>query len=464
MFIINGNILTGDGPCRADLELEGGRIKALHAPLDQVPNDSPCLDAAGHWLLPGGVDAHTHFGMPLGGGVCSLGWRESAEAALLGGTTTIVDFANPMPGESLAAAVARWQGMAEGKVLCDYGLHCTVVDTAPERLEEIPGLVRQGVPTFKGFLAYKDRLMLDAGQMARLMAAVRSAGGLLLVHAEDGEMNAVAQDVLLNAGRIGPRYHPLAHAEKSEIKAVAEVLELAVQTGCPLEIVHMSLARSVELLAEARARHPELTLLGEVCLHHLLADASLYESGHEPALAATCSPPLRKSESCLALREALVRGEFDLLSTDHCEFPLAVKLKQAGGGFHQVPNGCGGVGERLVHSYSRLVVLGRLEAHRWQELVAEQPARFMGLGGRKGKLAPGYDADIVVFDPEARYRWQPLGQSDVPGSLWAGQEVQGAVRDVFLRGRQVVAAGRLVLEQPGGVFLPRALGKEESGE
>ncbi len=457
MFIINGKILTTEGPRPTVLELDGERIAAVHPPDHALPDGAATFDARGLWLLPGGVDAHTHFGMPLGGGISSLGWRESAEAALLGGTTTVIDFANPMPDEALAAAVARWQGMADGQVLCDYGLHCTVVNTAPERLAEIPALVAAGVPTFKGFLAYKDRLMLAPEQMALLMDAVKEAGGLLLVHAEDGEMNALSQDVLLNAGRIGPRYHPMAHTEKSEVKAVEQVLELAVKTGCPLEIVHMSLARSIELLDEARARHPEQTLLGEVCLHHLLADGSLYESGHEAALAAICSPPLRKADSCIELRKAVVRGEFDMISTDHCEFPLRVKSARAAGGFHQVPNGCGGVGERLVHSFSRLVVLGDLPALRWQQLVAEQPARLMGLTGRKGRLEAGHDADVVVFDPEARYRWQPLGQSDTAGSLWAGQEVQGAVRDVFLRGRQVVSAGRLVMDQPGGQYLPRKL-------
>ena len=463
MIISNGKILTPEGPVARDLVLADGRIEAVLPPGQASGYDVPVFDAEGHWLLPGGVDAHTHFGMPLGGGVTSLGWRESSEAALLGGTTTVVDFANPGPDEPLAAAVARWREMADGKILCDYGLHATVVNAGQERLAEIPELVARGVPTFKGFLAYKDRLMLEPAAMERLMAAVKQAGGLLLVHAEDGEMNAIAQDVLLNAGRIGPRYHPLAHTEKSEVKAVAEVLDMATRTGCPLEIVHMSLARSVELLDEARARHPELTLLGEVCLHHLLADASLYESGHEAALAAICSPPLRKADSCAELRKALIRGDFDLLSTDHCEFPLRLKSERAAGGFHQVPNGCGGVGERLVHSYSRLVVLGELPAHRWQQLVAEQPARLMGLAGRKGRLAPGCDADIVVFDPEVRHRWHPLGRSDTAGNLFAGQRVQGAVRDVFLRGRQVVAAGRLVLDQPGGCFLERRLGEVDLG-
>jgi dihydropyrimidinase len=457
MIIQGGTIITRDGPQRAELELRGDKIAAIHAAGTVPPRGIPVIDATDLWVLPGGVDAHTHFGMPLACGVRSLGWRPSSEAALLGGTTTVIDFANPEPGEPLSAAVSRWRKRADIQVLCDYGLHCTVVEASAERLAEIPPLVAEGVPTFKGFLAYKGRLMLEPPAMADLMRAVKAAGALLLVHAEDGQLNAVAQDILLNAGRIGPRYHPLAHPDRSETEAVTQVLAMALETGCPLEIVHISLVRSAELLAEAQAANPAATLIGEVCLHHLLAEAGLYESGFEPALAAICSPPLRSADDCSGLRGALARGEIDLLSTDHCEFALKTKSTAAAGGFHKVPNGCGGVGERLVFSHTHLVAAGLMEPGAWVEALADRPAQLMGLKGRKGRLEPGHDADVVLFDPGARYRWQPLGQSDTAGSLWAGQEVIGAVRQVWLRGRQVVEGGRLVMDQPGGIFLPRTL-------
>jgi len=457
MIVKGGTLITPNGLLRADLVTAGERIQAVLQNGGPEDPETPVVDATGLWVLPGGVDAHTHFGMPLDSELHSLGWRESSTAALLGGTTTVVDFANPERGEPLAAAVTRWREMAEGDILCDYGLHCTVIDTSPDRLAEIPVLAADGVPSFKGFLAYPGRLMLEPAAMKELMEAVKTAGGLLLVHAEDGLMNAAAQDVLLNAGRIGPRYHPLAHPEEAETRAVARVLAMARETSCPLEIVHMSLARSVQLLLEARAADPGATLLGEVCLHHLLAESGLYESGFEPALAAICSPPLRPAGNGAVLREALARGDLDLLSTDHCEFPLNIKSTRAAGGFHQVPNGCGGVGERLVFSFTELVEPGLMTPERWIESVAARPARIMGLQGRKGLLEPGHDADIVLFDPQAEYTWEPAAGSDRAGSLWAGQKVKGAVRDVWLRGRQVVTRGRLMGEQPGGVFLSRDL-------
>jgi len=458
-----GTLVTPRGLLEADLDLQGGRILAVRPRgADQaMPEPTDIIDAAGCWVLPGAIDAHTHFGMPLGGGIASLGWRPSSEAALLGGTTTVVDFANPALGQPLAAALEQWQEAAAHDCLCDHAFHITVVDTAAERLAEIPGLVAQGLPTFKGFLAYKGRLMLEPERMKELMHAVRDAGGLLLVHAEDGQMNAEAEEILRHSGRIGPRWHPLAHPPASEVKAVEEACTMALETDCPLLVVHMSLAAGLERLEAARHRRDRAggttPLLGEVCLHHLLADESLYEAGHTPALGAICSPPLRAAANHHPLQRGLADGRLDLLSTDHCEFDLNTKAAGAHEGFYRVPNGCGGVAERLVLSYTRLVAGGVMFPERWVEVCCETPARVAGLGHRKGRLEAGLDADVVVFDPEPEYRWQPLGASDRTGSIWAGRPARGLVRDVWLRGHRVVAGARLVAEQPGGLFLPRKL-------
>ncbi len=450
----NGKVATPGGFLEADVVIEGEKIKAIEAPVVA----SPAIDCTGLLILPGAVDPHTHFGMPIGGGRQSLGWRESSEAALLGGTTTVVDFANPERGETLSAAVARWKGMADPAILCDYGLHCTVIETADQRLAEIPRLVEEGIPTFKGFLAYPGRLMLEKPEMKRLMQAVAQAKALLLVHAEDGAMNTVAEKVLCDVGRTAPRWHPLAHPARSETVAVETALNLARETGCPLEIVHASLSATAQRVAQARHEHPDgPPILCEVCLHHLFADEGMYEAGHEAALGAICSPPLRAPEEGPALLKLLADGTVDFLSTDHCEFDLKTKAAGAAGGFAKVPNGCGGVGERLTLSYALGVVPGSLTPERWIEAIATRPAELMGLGDRKGKLAVGYDADIVLFDPAPEYRWQPLGQSDRAGSIWAGMPVAGRVRDVFLRGRQVVANGRLIPDTPNGCFLERTL-------
>ena len=457
-----GLLATNNGLLEADLEFSGQTIsRILPRPHQEEPPGGGLVDVTGRWVLPGAIDAHTHFGMPLSGGLQSLGWRESSEAALLGGTTSIIDFANPAQGQPLAKAVAQWQEAALHHCLCDHSLHVTVVDTSDERLAEIPTLVAAGLPTFKGFLAYKGRLMLEPERLRKLMLAVREAGAMLLVHAEDGEMNFQAENILRDTGRIGPRWHPLAHPDRSEAKAVAEAAAMALDTDCPLLLVHLSLAASVDRLEDARTRRDHLgkstLLLGEVCLHHLLADNSFYEAGHDAALAAICSPPLRDGSNHEPLARALVKGPLNLLSTDHCEFDLKTKAAAAGGGFYKVPNGCPGVGERLVLSHTKFVASGLMPVRRWVEVLCEAPARIMGLSQRKGRLEPGLDADLVVFDPSTSYRWQPLGSSDQAGSIWKGMPAQGTVQDVWLRGQQVVQNSRLVQEQPGGVFLPRQL-------
>lgn len=462
MDIIGGTLITGRGPLDADLAIADGRISDIRPRTthDAKATDGT-VDATGLWVLPGAVDAHTHFGMPLGQGISSLGWRDSSQAALLGGTTTIIDFANPEPGQSLTEAVDQWQARADADVLCDYGLHVTVTDTSADRLAEIPALVARGLPTFKGFLAYKDRLMLTPTQMSALMTTVQTCGGMVLVHAEDGLLNEAAEQVLLNTGRTGPRWHPLAHPAESEIQAVTQVLDLALAADCPLTIVHISLAESLKKLCEARNNRPRsgqtTPLYGEVCLHHLWADARTYEAGHEAALAAVLSPPLRTEADTRFLADGLAAGDLDLLSTDHCEFPLKLKAQLSAGGFPCIPNGAGGVGERLVISYSQSVATGLMSRERWVQACCERPAEIMGLDGRKGRLEVGYDADIVLFDPEPDYRWHPLGQSDPSVSLWAGLPCQGQVKYVWLRGQPVVQNGRLVSPEPGGQFLPRHL-------
>ena len=458
MRITGGRILTSEGFIETDLVVAGETIVGFADPADAA-GDEPVVDATDRWVLPGGVDAHTHFGMPLGGGVRSQGWRDASEAALLGGTTTVIDFANPEPGESLAAAAARWRQPAAGRCLCDHGLHVTIADTSAARLAEIPELVAAGLPTCKGFLAYKGRLMLSPDQMRDLMVAVARAGGRLLIHAEDGELNAAAERLLLDTGRTAPRYHAVAHPPESEVRAVDQALELALATGCPTTLVHLSLGASLDLLTAARRRRdrdrPDLPLVGEVCLHHVFATDELYHGGHEAALAAICSPPLRPAADGAVLLAGLADGALDLLSTDHCAFPLRLKADRAASGFPAVPNGCGGVGERLTVSHALAVATGRLTPARWHDVVARRPAELMGLAGRKGRLAAGHDADIVLFDPRPTYRWQPLGRSDRAGSLWSGLPVTGKVTDVWLRGRQVVEGGRLAADVEAGVFLTR---------
>ena len=452
-WIRNALVLNGDGRDWADVRVEDGRIRAVvdlagDTPAPVGPDD---CDGSGLWLLPGGVDVHTHFGMPLASGARSLGWRDSSTAALLGGTTTIIDFANPDRGEPIADAVSRWRDAAAGRCLCDWGLHATVSDASPERLAEIPALVAAGIPTFKAFLAYKNRLMLTPEELAALMTAVHDAGARLLLHAEMGETNAVCEQALIDTGRIAAHWHPAAHPAESEIEAVRKAIDIAGRTGCPLSVVHVSTAGALAEITAARAAG--LAVTAEACLHHLYRDEFEYQRGFDAALTAVLSPPLRSASDTAALRLAIAAGDVSHIATDHCEFPLQVKREAARDGFAAIPNGAGGVGERLIVVYSESVKTGGITPEQWVRLCCESPAELMGLGGRKGRIEPGYDADLVLFDPEAIGTVLPRIES---ASLWAGSDWRGEVRDVWLRGEPAVTDGIIAQDAGTGKFLERS--------
>ncbi len=449
-WIRNATVITGEGLREADVRVEGAQVAEVAARPHAAPTAAADVDASGLWLLPGGVDAHTHFGMPLRDGLASRGWRDSSEAALRGGTTTVIDFANPEKGEPLPDALARWRAAADGDCLCDYGLHATVREIGPERLMELEDVVAAGVPTFKAFLAYKDRLMLTPDEIQLLMKQLRDVGGHLLVHAEDGERNAAAEAELVAGGHTGPSWHTAAHPPASEIEAVRTAMLLAEETGCPTTIVHLSTAGGLDLVRGARAVGVDINV--ETCPQYLFRTDDCYAENGDRALTALMSPPLRSDADTAALRRGLAAGDISWIATDHCEFPLDTKRREAAGGFHAIPNGAAGVGERLLVTYTLGVCAGLLDPGSWIRLCCEQPADLMGLGGRKGRIAPGHDADLVLFDPAAEGTALPL---NADSSVWTGNDWHGAVRDVWRRGEHVVANNDITDSPTSGVFLPR---------
>lgn len=418
LHFINAQLPSGEH----SLLVEGDKIVALN-PVT-VPDDAEVLDCNNKWLIPGGVDVHTHFGMPLRDGITSTSWRESGKQALLGGTTAVVDFANPKSGEPLADAVDRWHNYASDTVV-DYGLHVTISDPSDERLAEIPALIESGLPTFKGFLAYKNRLMLSEEELEKVMIAVRDAGGKLLVHCEDGELNEKCQIELIEAGKTAPKYHPQAHLPESESSAIASLVKMQEKTGCPTVVVHLSTERGLDHLVHTPIER-------EVCAQHLLLEDSIYKT--DDAIHAICSPPLRSKKDMKAMQSGLTAGQIHWIATDHCEFPLEIKKQEAKKGFHNIPNGIAGVEQRLLMVWMMMVKPGKLTAMEWVELCCTEPADRCGLSGIKGDLAPGYDADIVLFDPDIE-----------------------AITNVWLRGELAVENGELVSDLPAGKFLQRQL-------
>jgi dihydropyrimidinase len=418
LHFINAQLPSGEH----SLLVKDGKIVALN-PVS-VPDDAEVLDCNNKWLIPGGVDVHTHFGMPLRDGITSTNWLESGKQALLGGTTTVIDFANPDSGESLSDAVQRWHKYASDTVI-DYGLHVTIADPSDNILAEIPQLIESGLPTFKGFLAYKDRLMLTETELEKVMVAVRDAGGKLLVHCEDGDLNEKCQNELIEAGKTAPKYHPLAHLPESESNSIASLVKMQKKTDCPTVVVHLSTERGLDHLVHTPIER-------EVCIGHLLLEDSIYKT--DDAIHAICSPPIRSKKEMKAMQSGLIAGQIHWIATDHCEFDSKLKKQEAKKGFHHIPNGIAGVEQRMLMTWMMLVKPGKLTAMEWVELCCVEPAQRMGLAGIKGDIAPGYDADLVVFDPDIE-----------------------AITNVWLRGEMAVEDGELVDSLPVGKFLKRSL-------
>ncbi len=444
VVIQHGTLITPGGTYAADVGILGEQIAALGQDLGGELE----LDAAGCYVLPGGIDPHVHLHMPAGGLVSADDFASGTVAAALGGTTTLIDFVEPAEGQSLLEALAARQAEADAQVAIDYGLHMTLPAWHVEQAEVLGALdqvVAAGLPSFKLYLAYSG-LRLDDVQLYRAMRAIGAAGGLSIVHCENGPLCEHLRAEALAQGDVWPIYHALTRPAVQEAEATSRAIDVAALANCPVYIVHVSCAEALERVRAARDRGQEV--YAETCPHYLLLSGIVLDyPGGERLI---CSPPLRDKQDNKALWSGLVWGGLDVLATDHCPFTAAEKGAPAD--FASVPGGLPGVEARLglAHHY------GRLTLERWVEVCCAAPARLFGLT-RKGHLAPGYDADLVIFDPE---RWITLEAGEtlherVDWSPYEGRHVQGWTRDVLSRGRVIVRGGEFVGEPGWGCFVER---------
>ncbi len=451
--IANGTLVTAESAGRADVLIEDERIVAVgpgaDAPADRV------IDASGQLVLPGGVDAHTHLDMPLAEGVRSADDFESGTiAAAVGGTTTIVDYAAQERGGSLQRALDEWHARAAGRAVIDYGFHMIVCDPRPDTLDELDALALGGVPSFKLFMAYPGRLMVDDGAIFRVLLRARDNGGLVCLHAENGAVIEVLVERALAAGATAPREHARTRPARAEAEAVQRGLALAEIAGAPLLVVHLSSAEALEEVERAQARG--VAAWAETCPQYLLLDAGRYDEPDFAGARYVMSPPLRTRAAQEALWRGLASGAIATVATDHCPFRLADKARGAAD-FSRIPNGAPGIETRLSLLWDAGVRAGRISASRFVELVATAPARLFGLHPRKGVIAPGADADILIWDPERTLTISAAThRSRVDYSLYEGRKVTGAPSVVLARGRVVAEQGRFVGQTGAGRFLRRA--------
>ena len=390
VVITNGTLISGGTPIRADLAIDGNTITAIGLGL----SGERTIDAAGCYVIPGGVDPHVHLQLPLAGRVSTDTFESGSIAAACGGTTTVIDFVTPEPGQPMLEALALRRAEADGSVAIDYGLHMTIPTwhgASVDRLADVPKAIEAGCATFKIYQAY-DGMILDDVALLRSFQAVASAGGSVVLHSETGPVLDLLREHALAAGHVEPIWHERTRPARLEATAIHRAAELAHLAGCPLYIFHVGCSESVNEIVRARRRGVEIR--AETCPQYLLLSTDEHLGSEEGELF-VCAPPLRSPIDQATLWAALADGNMDVVSTDHCPW-TRVEKKQPD--FSQIPGGVPSIEARLslVHHFG--VGGGHLSLERWVDVCCTNPARLMGLPC-KGRLAPGYDADVVIFDP-----------------------------------------------------------------
>jgi dihydropyrimidinase len=456
--IRGGLVITAADETHADVLIEGGRIAALAAPDSSAARSwdgEHIIDATGKYVIPGGVDGHTHMQMPFGGTTSSDTFETGTRAAAWGGTTTIVDFAIQSVGQSLRGGLDTWHAKADAQCAIDYAFHMIVSDVTEHSLKEMDILVEEGVTSFKMFMAYPGVFYSDDGKILRAMQRAAGNGGLTMMHAENGIAIDVLVQQALEAGRTDPRYHGEVRHALLEAEATHRAIQLARVAGAPLYIVHVSAQQAVAELTAARDLG--LNVFGETCPQYLfLSTDNLAEPDFEGAKY-VCSTPLRPREHQAALWQGLRTNDLQVVSTDHCPFCFSGQKDRGIGDFSKIPNGMPGVENRmdLLHQG---VVDGRISRRRWIEIACATPARMFGLYPRKGTIAPGADADVVIYDPHTEQVMSAeTHHMNVDYSAYEGKRTTGRVETVLSRGVPVIDNRTYVGRAGHGQYTPRGI-------
>ena len=453
LLIRNGIVITATDLYEGDVFIDGEKIAAIGTSL-QMHADR-VIDAQRKYVIPGGIDVHTHLDMPFGGTMSADDFESGTLAAAHGGTTSIVDFAIQYKGQTLHHAWETWMKKAEGKAAIDYGFHMIITDLSDQVEEEMDSLVRQGVTSFKLFMAYPGVFMLDDASIFRALLRTGRNGGTICMHAENGGVIDVLVKKALAEGKTAPKYHALTRPARAEAEATHRAIALAEMADVPIYIVHLSASEALEMVTEARDRG--LPAFAETCPQYLFLSYDNYEEPGFEGAKYVMSPPLRPKETQERLWRGLAFNDLQAISTDHCPFCMKEQKTLGRNDFSKIPNGAPGIETRMSLVYDGGVRTGRISLNRFVELTSTSPARIFGLFPRKGTIAPGSDADIVVFDPEKKVRLsQKTLHMNVDYNPYEGREVVGVSDTVISRGRVIIDGGRFVGRAGAGSFIKRA--------
>ena len=455
-LIQNGTVVNADGQHRADVLIEGEAIARVGK--DISPGGHTVIDAAGLLVMPGGIDVHTHLDMPFGGTVSADDYRTGTIAAAVGGTTSVIDFVLQSRGHTMAEALDTWLGKSNGKACVDFGLHMAVTDLGPgdgsQGLAEMQTMVEKGISSFKLFMAYPNVLMIDDGLMYKVMHKAGQLNALCLVHAENGGVIDIVVARMIAEGKTAPHFHAHSRSAHAEAEATHRAIAIAHMAGASVYIVHLSNEDALRELKHAQQRG--LHALAETCPQYLVLSLEEQMPGNSWEEAKyVFTPPLRLKHNQAPLWKALADGTLAVVSTDHCPFRFADQKSLGKDDFTKIPNGGPGIENRLQLVWQFGVNSGLLSPEKFVDLCCTAPARIFGMP-QKGVIAPGKDADIMLWDPKTSYTITAATQRMATDySMFEGWEVSGNAKHVFSRGEMVVKDGEWIGETGRGRFLKR---------
>lgn len=453
-LIKNGRIVTAVDDYNADILIEDGVVSVIGRSLTMEADK--VIDAANRLVIPGGIDPHTHMDLPFGGTSSSDDFRTGTIAAAHGGTTTIIDFAVQYKGQALNQAFDVWMAKAEGKAVVDYGFHMICTDLPDERMPEMKEMIRQGVSSFKLFMAYPGVFLVDDATIYKAMTVASEAGGLICMHAENGVVIDAIVKRALAEGRTAPKYHALTRPTKAEAEGTGRAIALAEMAGSPVYIVHLSCYDALRKVVEAR--DAGLPAYAETCPQYLFLDYTYYEQEGFEGAKYVMTPPLRDRENQEKLWKGLQFDDLQVVSTDHCPFCFKEQKELGRDDFSKIPNGGPGVEHRMSLIYNGGVATGKINLNRFVEITSTSAAKIFGLFPKKGTIAVGSDADIVIFDPNEEMTISAkTHHMNVDYSCYEGFKVKGVTKTVLSRGKVVIEDGKLTGAPGDGRFLKRGL-------
>jgi len=451
VLIKNGRIITATDDYVADIFIEDEKVKIIGENLS-VKADKE-IEASDKLIFPGGIDPHVHLDMPFMGTFSSDTHETGTRAALFGGTTTVIDFVLQKQGNSLKSALDEWNSRASGTAVGDYSFHMAITDFNENTKKEIRNFVEEeGITSFKTFMAYKGALMIDDRQMIGLMEEVNQQGGMVTVHATNGDMIDYLVAKHRSEEKLSPLYHYLSQPEVTEAEASERFVDMANYTGCPGYIVHLTCEGALNAVRNATKRNQKVFV--ETCIQYLILDASLYEKNFDGAKW-VMSPPLREKKDQQTLWAGINQGLVQVVATDHCPFMLEQK-KMGEKDFSKIPNGHPAIENRMELLFSEGVAKGKITLNKYVEVACTNPAKIFGMFPRKGTIAPGSDADIVIFDPiEKHILSAATHHMNVDYSGYEGWEITGKVKTVLLRGEVAIENNECKVEKGFGKFIKR---------